>query len=272
MARRPAPVSMTWLDSFNTTGLDEIDCFVTDERHSPFGDDQPFSENLLRMPQLRFAYEPPGTLPDVRRAPSLAGAPGVTFGSFNRMAKLSRPVLEAWGAILSQVPGSRLLVKNASLDNPVEHAAYRERFAAFGIAPERLELRGSSSHAQMLAEYCEVDIVLDTFPYNGGITTFEALLMGRPVVALRGDVLLARQSSALLETISRPGSIGESTAAYVDKARSLGLDPARLATAADGLREALFASPAVDVPRFTRDWEHALADAWAQWCAKGASR
>ncbi len=272
MARRPAPVSMSWLESFNTTGLDEVDCFVTDERHSPFGDGQSFSERLLRLPQLRYAHEPPADLPEARPLPSLAGKSGVTFGSFNRMAKVSRPVLEAWGAIVSQVPGSRLLIKNASLDNPAEHADYRERFAAFGVPPDRLELRGSSSHAQMLAEYGEVDVVLDTFPYNGAITTFEALLMGRPVVALRGDVLLARQSSALLEVISRPGLAADTIASYVETACALARDPARLAAAADGMREALLASPAVDVPRFTRDWEHALAAAWAQWCGKGSTR
>ncbi len=272
LARRPAPISMSWLDSFNTTGLDEVDCFVTDERHSPFGDDQPFSERLLRMPRLRYAYEPPTGLPPVRPVPSLAGKAGVAFGSFNRMAKMSRPVLEAWGAILAQVPGSRLLIKNASLDNPVEHAAFRERFVAFGVAPDRVELRGSSSHERMLEEYADIDIALDTFPHNGGITTFEALLMGRPVVALRGDVLLARQSSALLEIISRPGLVADTAAGYAETARALAVDPVRLAAAAGGMREALLASAAVDVPRFTRDWEHALRDAWAQWCAKGATR
>lgn len=262
LARRPAPVAMVWLDYFNTTGLEAVDYLVSDAVHSPPGDPQPFVEEVLRLPRTRFCYEPPAYAPPA--APPRPRAPGeVVFASFGRLSKVSPATLAAWGEVLRRLPHSRLVVKNAALDHPEEHAAHRERFAREGgIDPARLELRGSSSHEAMLAEYAEADLVLDTFPYNGGITTLEALWMGRPVVALRGDALIGRQSAALLSAIGLPELVAEDAEAFAELAEALARDPGRRHALSTGLRERMRASPVCDAPGFTRELEDLYAAAW----------
>ncbi|HYD32411.1 MAG TPA: TIGR03032 family protein, partial [Azospirillaceae bacterium] len=199
-ARRAAPVQVTWVESFFSTGLDAMDYLITDIGHSPEGTAQRFTERLLRLPRPRLCYSPPGSAPAVATAPMLKRG-HVTFGCFNHVSKLNRAVLALWASILKEVPTARLLLKWSSFADATVAARLRSRFADLGVDPERIELRGFSEHALMLGEYGDVDVALDPFPYNGGLTTCEALWMGVPVVALRGDDIIGRQSATMLEAI-----------------------------------------------------------------------
>ena len=46
---------------------------------------------------------------------------------------------------------------------------------------ERIELRGHTPHVEHLAAHGDIDIMLDSFPHGGGVTSIEALMMGVPV-------------------------------------------------------------------------------------------
>lgn len=260
-ALRPAPLAMTWLDYFDTTGLEQVDAFVTDRWHSPPGDAQPLTEAPVRLPGLRLCWEPPGDAPAASALPSSRGRP-FTFGSFNRLAKLSPRALALWCEVLRAVPGSRMLVKSPSLDNPEEHAPLRERFERHGVDPQRVEIRGRSDHRRMLQEYADIDVALDSFPYSGCIVTLEALWMGRPVLALRGSTFVSRQSSAILSCTGLDSLIASDDADFVSKAMALAGDGVALARISGELRGRMAAGGITDAPRFTRGLEHAYRELW----------
>ena len=267
LAWRAAPVQATWLDYFNTTGIDSVDFIISDSVHSPLEGRQPFVERVARLPVLRYCWTPPNYAPEVSRPAACTGAPPV-FGSFNRLAKLSSETLDVWCNLLALLPEARLIVKNSALGHEPERAHVRAWFERRGIDSGRIELRGASSHAAMLAEYLDIDVALDTFPYNGGVTTLEALWMGRPVVALHGDAMISRQSLAILSAIDMTELAAPDADAYVAIARALVGNPERLAQVSSGLRPRMRTSAATDVPRFTRDLEALYRQEWKRWCDK----
>lgn len=267
LPHEPAPVIGTWLDYFNTTGIERVDFLVSDRHQSPPDDGQGFTERVLRLPHCRYCWEPPAYAPEVKPPPLAAGGKAPVFGTFNRMAKVSLATREAWCALLRRVPSARLVLKNSALGHEAEREYFARWFTERGIDPSRLEWRGSSSHADMLAEYLDIDVALDTFPYNGGLTTLEALWMGRPVVALGGDTLIARQSKGILTAIGLPELCAADAGGFVEIAASLVGNPARLASLGAGLRERLRASPLLDPAGFTRELEALFREEWRRWCA-----
>jgi protein O-GlcNAc transferase len=256
-ARRPAPIAVTWLDYFDTTGLESIDVLLTDRWHSPPGDGQRFTEKLLRMPGLRYCWTPPRAGPPVLPPPSLAGGDFV-FGSFNRLSKLSPATLSLWCEVLRAAPRSRLVIKSGAFDAAEERDVIRARFGEQGIDPARIEPRGASPYGQMLAEYSQIDVALDSFPYTGGVTTLEALWMGRPVLTIAGDTLISRQSAAILSCTGLHGLIAVDRADFIAKAATLASSRAALESVSHELRERVAASPATDAAAFTRVLESAF--------------
>jgi predicted O-linked N-acetylglucosamine transferase (SPINDLY family) len=260
-ARRPAPVQISWLGYFATTGLTAIDFVLLDPHHAPPGAQAQFTERIVRLPHNRFCYAAPAFAPPV--APSPCSATGViTFGSFNNTAKLNAPVLDAWARILEQVPGSRLVLKWRTFAD----AAYRERvravFAQRRVDPARLELRPMSGHRELLHEYADIDIALDPFPFSGGQTSCEALWMGVPVVTLPQERVVSRQTYSFLANIGLTELAAADPQDYVRIAASLAADPARLGSLRACLRPRMAASPLCDAPGFVRALEGAYRLAW----------
>ncbi len=257
LARKPAPIIVTWLDYFDTTGLDAVDYLVGDPVSTPADGAQEFSERVVSMEPCRLCFAAPRESPPVAPPPASLGRP-FTFGSFNRYAKIGPPVVMAWARILQAVPASRLLLKADALADAKLHAQARERFAAHGIDPARIELRGPSPHAQMLAEYADVDISLDTFPYNGGLTTCEALWMGVPVLTVPGTTMIARQSAALLGAAGLAEWVADSVDELPRRAARHAGDIGGLADLRAGMRTRLQASPLMDARAFAARFERLL--------------
>ena len=265
-ARKPAPVQFTWLGYWNTTGLATMDCIVTDPHTTPDGSPQRFVERPLRLPASRLCYASVAYAPDV--APLPCRERGVfTFGSFNRYDKLAPAVIECWAEILDGTEGSRLVIKSSAIDIPHARETLAQRFAACGIDPARVELRGRSPHAAMLAEYADVDLALDTFPYNGGLTTCEALWMGVPMVAIEEERMISRQTAAMLHVVGLEGFVARTRGEYVELARGWPARRDELAAIRASLRSRMRACALCDGPRFARDLEDALRRAWRAWCA-----
>lgn len=263
--RKPAPVQATWIGYFHSTGLETIDYFITDPHTTPATTSQLFSETPIWMPHTRFCYSPPEYATMVARAPVEANGT-ITFGSFNRVEKLVDPVVSAWVKVLNAVPGSRLLLKSGSLSDEAVCKSLRERFVAHGLEAERLEMRGPSSHPEMLAEYGDVDIALDPFPFNGGMTTLEALWMGVPVVALAGEGVVSRQSTSVLANIGLQELVFDSLTSYIEGAIALARDHDRLATLRRGMRARMSRSPLCLPDQFTQDLEALYRRMWQAWC------
>lgn len=263
---KPAPIQASWIGYFHSTGLTSMDYFITDPHTSPAGSGQLFSEIPLSLPHTRFCYSVPGYAPEVAETPCIKNG-YVTFGSFNRLAKLVDSVVQAWAVILARVPDAKLLIKSGGLHEEAICDRLRSRFAAHGVAAERLILRPSTEHAAMLAEFSEIDIALDTFPFNGGMTTLETLWMGVPVVTIAGDSVVSRQTVSALANIGLVGDLAfVNVDAYVAGAVALANNPARFIELRSQIRPRMAASPLRQPEQFTRDLESLYRRMWQAWC------
>ena len=203
--------------------------------------------------------------PDVGPPPSSAPAV-VTFGCFNKLAKLNPPVIALWGRLLRELPGSRLVLKARGLTDTTVRARLLALFAAEGVASARLDLEGYSAHPEYLARYNDIDIALDPFPFSGGATTIEALWMGVPVVTLPGERFASRHTLSHLSNVGLSELVADSPDAYLRIATDLAQDLPRLAALRAGMRDRLSASPLLQAQRFTRGFEHAYRAMWRRWC------
>lgn len=266
-ALRPAPLQVTWLGYTGTTGMKGMDYRLTDPVADPPGqDDQYYSETLLRMEGGFLCYQPEASAPPVTPLPCLEQG-CITFGSFNKLAKITPKVIELWARIMLAVPGSRLVLKNRVLAIPEIADRYAQKFAAFGVARERLEILGAQSAKEdHLALYGRIDLALDPFPYNGVTTTFEALWMGVPVVALLGDRHSGRVAASILQWLGLAELVADSPQAYLELAVALANEPQRLAALRDGMRSRLRDSPTLDGRRFSAALEEVYRRIWVKWC------
>ena len=263
VARKPAPVQITYLGYTTSTGLSALDYQLTDAHADPPGlYDSMHSETLLRLPASAWCFAPP-VAPAVAHLPALSTG-RVTFGSLNYPAKVNAGVIALWARVLSALPDARLLLLSHGPD--AEHV--RRRFAEHGIARARVEFRRARPRAEYLEYYHAVDIGLDTFPFCGGFTSFDALWMGVPVITLAGDSTLSRQGVSLLSGAGLADWIAATPDAYAELACALARDLPRLSRLRAGLRDRLAASPLMDVPAFVRGLEAAYRDAWRRWCAR----
>lgn len=264
-ARRPAPVQVSWIGYPATTGLSAIDYRLTDPVADPPGAEAGYSETLIRLSVGFLAFAPPGYAPPVSPLPALISGT-ITFGSFNKLAKLTESTLALWGAVLRRLPTARLYIKSKGLAEAETGARLWARCAAQGIAEERIRIAPwTTTTSEHLAHYAAVDIALDSTPYSGTTTTCEALWMGVPVITRCGALHPSRVSASLLHRLDLGALVADSDAAYVDIAATLAADLPRLAALRARLRARCVASSLCDGPRLTRSLENAYRAIWQRW-------
>ena len=267
-ANRLAPVQIKWVGmQSHSSGLAEMDWFVTDRWETPEGFDGFYSEKLMRLPDGYVCYSPPAHAPDVVRPPALSNG-FITFGCFNNLAKITPRVIETWSIILKRIPDAKLILKTHQLSDDATADRFRAQFAALGIDGERIEMRGSSGHRAFMGEYGHVDIVLDPFPYSGGLTTCEALWMGVPTVTLPGETFASRHSTSHMSNAGLSDWVCASMSEYIEMAVARAADVTALAHLRAGLREKVRRSPLCDAQRFGRGFGAALRHAWKTWCTQ----
>lgn len=237
-ALRAAPVQVSWLGYFASTGLVEMDAVLLSRDQLAEGAQAYFTEKLLPLECCQFAYSPPADAPAVASPP----ARDPVFGSFNNIAKLNDEVLEAWSAILRAVPASRLVLKWEGLSDPWLRERILRRFANHGTDPARIELRDRAPHRDMLEEYADIDVALDPFPFSGALTTCEALWMGVPVATLAWHRPVSRQSASILRAIGLQSLVATTPREYVGIATALAGDRERRAELRASLRDRIRAS------------------------------
>ncbi|TWJ18871.1 O-linked N-acetylglucosamine transferase, SPINDLY family protein [Geobacter argillaceus] len=256
MALRPAPVQATWLGYPHSTGLEAIGFRISDAVADPPGAaDQWHTERLIRLPAPFLCYTPPPDAPAAALPLPCSRSGGITFASFNRIDKASPTVLALWRTVLDLLPNSRLLLKSEIFADPeatdrfVKRSSLpKERLIMLGRTPDR------HSH---LTLYGQVDIALDTFPYNGTTTTCEALWMGVPVISLSGRCHASRVGRTLLESVGLGALVAETGESYVELACSLAGDLPRLSMMRQTLRSTMAGSPLCAGERFAGNMEEA---------------
>ena len=260
-ARKPAPVQAAYLGYAATTGLPAMDYRLTDVHMDPPGTASPGPEQLIHLPDCYWCY--PGA-PD---APSITPLPAdsnghITFGSMNSFSKVNPAVIAAWAEILRAVPASRLrlMIEGGRPGN--EHVL--DAFAAHAIPPERIDLLRRESYDAYLVAYNGIDIGLDPFPYNGGVTSLDAMWMGVPIITLAGRRSVGRAGVSLLMNLALPEFIAATPEQYARIAAVLAGDLPRLRELRATLRERMRNSPIMDAPRFARNVE----DAYRRMCQR----
>lgn len=252
LARKPAPVQASWLGYLHATGVPAMDFRICDRHVEPSAEPLPGLEPPAWLPNCQWCLPLDEALPDVSVSP--ASSRGyTTFGSFNNLAKITPQVLGLWARILAGVPQSRLLMVGIPEGRSAERI--RAAFAIHGVDPARIELRPRVERSAYFESYGEVDIVLDAFPYNGGTTSLDALMMGVPFVALEGRTPAGRGGASLLRNIGLDEWVARTEDEYVTIASSNGARPAALAELRREMRTRLAGSPLTDIATFVRDVE-----------------
>jgi protein O-GlcNAc transferase len=262
MARRLAPIQATYIAYPNTTGLPNLDYRLVDSLTDPSGAESLATEKLIRIDPCFLTYKPPAPGPPLQsQTPNPKSQ--ITLGSFNILSKLSDACLEAWAAILRRLPSATLCLKSGALGSPAVRQEWTRRFESAGIPSHRLRLLAHlPSFEGHLAAYHQIDLALDTFPYNGTTTTCEALFMGVPVVTFPGHSHAGRVGLSLLSAAGLPDLIAPDLPAYIDLAVSLAQNPARLTDLRSNLRSRLLASSLCDAAALTRRLETAYRSMW----------
>jgi predicted O-linked N-acetylglucosamine transferase (SPINDLY family) len=272
LAHRAAPVQIKWVGMQNhSTGLDEMDWLITDRWETPDGFAQLYSERLLILPDGYICYTPPPDAPEPGVLPALARG-SITFGCYNNLAKITPDVVAAWSRILRALPTARMIVKTHQFNDRNTCRALLDAFDGEGVKSDRIELRGSSPHRELLRQYGDIDIVLDPFPYSGGLTTCEALWMGVPTLTMPGDTFAGRHSASHMSNVGLGDWIAADLDDYVAQAVGRATDHTALALLRAGLRARMARSPLCDAPRFGASLGRALRMAWQSWCAGDPAR
>jgi predicted O-linked N-acetylglucosamine transferase (SPINDLY family) len=264
-AFKPAPVQVTAWGHGGGTGLAAIDYLFSDPVTVPHDVRHLFAEVLYDLPCV-ITFEAPKDAPVVV-GPPLLSRQTITFGCLNRFSKVFPEVLSLWARIVSAVPGARLLLKDGGFDSPSFRARTLDRLGSLGFSPDRVELRGLTSRRDHLATYGEIDIALDPFPMNGGITTWEALWMGVPVVAKFGNSPSSRCTAAILSALGLQDWVAESDEDYMALVLAKTANPEELARLRNTMRSRILTSPAGNPELYTRAVEAAYRDMWQRWCA-----
>ena len=269
LAYRPAPVQISGIGYFDTTGLAAVDYFLTDHYLDPVeedgGNDRYFTEKLLRLPHSHFCYmwhDAPGQVGEV---PFMQKG-YITFGCLNNFAKVTDEMLALWGKILSAVPHSRLHLRAQIFNSIYGRKLALGRIEAAGIDLERVEALPFAP--DYLKDYREIDIALDTYPYPGGGTTCDALYMGVPVVTLVGERHNARFGYSLLMNMGLGELCAFSQEEYVQKAIDLAMDCKCLQALHGKLRILMERSPVMASRPYVASVEQAYGRIYLKWLEK----
>ncbi len=267
-ARRPAPVQVTFIGYPNTTGLSAIDYRLTDHVRDPSEKSTTvYSETSIWLPQSAWCYSPSPNSPEVR-TDRFAEKDFLIFGSLNNVRKITREMIQLWCQILQQIPNSKLRLSLGNTNRPASFGQSRMmyEFQNHGIGPDRLLLQTRDDHEQYLKRIGEIDIALDTFPYQGGITTLDTLWMGTPVIVLAGEAYVSRVSVSILHYLGLDELVANSAQQYVELAVQLANDKSQLQNYHATLRDRLKQSCLMDGKSYAKDVEHAYREMWTRYC------
>ena len=254
VAGRLAPIQIHYLGYPFSTGISSVDYRITDDIVDPLSDDCLASEKLLRLSRCYYGYTPPDDVPEVSPLPMLlSGAP--SFGVCSNLAKVSQTTLDRWAAILLAIPGSTLRWRAKAFDDQKTALRMIERLEVRGIKRERVILEPWAAAENRWAFFSEVDIALDTFPYNQATSTCEALWMGVPTLTIYGNSHQARMGASIMQAAGLSTFIAADVGSWVAAAQAVVSVPKELSELRKTIRNRLNRSPLLDSAGLTREIE-----------------
>ncbi|MGE3335551.1 MAG: tetratricopeptide repeat protein [Rhodospirillaceae bacterium] len=266
-ALKPAPLQAAWGDYVDTRGLSSIDILLGDPIQTPAEDDHFYVERVVRFAPDYICYAPPDYFGPVAPPPALRNG-CITFGSFSEATKIGPASVAQWSAVLKAVPEARFLLNGYLWADQSRQGKIISLFMDNGIGTDRIKFETGGDHATFLSQYADVDAILDTTPYSGGLTTCESLLMGVPVLTVPGDRFCGRHAAAHLAHGGYPDGIAKDLGELITKAKALAADPERLAPLRKDIRAGFLASRVCDIPAFAKDFYGVLRAEWRKLCAE----
>jgi predicted O-linked N-acetylglucosamine transferase (SPINDLY family) len=263
--RRPAPIQLSWMGYFATTGVDGMDYIIADRFVIPPAEERFYTEQVERLPHGYLCFTPPELPIAVGPLPAHA-QDRITFGCFNNPAKITPDVIACWSRLLHALPNARLHLKYKFFAESEAVQYFQNAFTTHSIDTQRIRFTGQSPRPEYLESYNGIDIALDPFPFNGCTTSVEALWMGVPVITLSSDRFAGHMGETIMKNLDLYECVADSPDDYLEKAVALAADLPRLADLRSRLRERLLNSPLCDGPGFTRDLETLYRKLWMNWC------
>ena len=259
LAYKPAPIQISGIGYWASTGLKTVDYFLGDKYLDTEEAKQGFTEELLVLPDSHFCYAEVVDVPPIGELPCKRNG-YVTFGCFNNFSKMNHGVLQAWAKILQQLPDARLLLKARIFNREENRAFAMHRMEQDGIPLDRVDVRRFD--LRYMDEYNDMDIALDTFPYPGGTTTCDALYMSVPMITLRGKSHGERFGSSILENMGLGELCANTVEEYIEKAVALAQDRERLDTFHQTVKETLRESPVMNADLYMKNVQSAYEAIW----------
>lgn len=270
LSQKPAPIQATYLGYYGTTGLKQVDYWITDRTLHPDRLDSanPSTEEKCKLNRSYVSYKP------IKNAPEIAELPLINrkvpmLGSFNQSRKITDKTAENWMEVLNEVKDAHLFLKSKNLGEKEEQIRIRELFEGLGLAADRLHLEGHSPSVEYhLDRYQNIDIALDTFPYTGCTTTADALWMGVPVLTVSGNTMVSRQASAVLKAAGHPEWICEDKYDLTAKVKKILSDPQKLSKQRKRMREELKNSELLNYEELATDLKDTFKEWWGSFLTK----
>jgi len=258
LAHRPAPVQVEYLGFVGTTGADFIDYLIVDRFVVPEEESRHYSEQLVTLPDTYIVSHSRRVEAEPMPLRAQAGLPenGFVFCSFNNNYKITPEVFEVWMRLLSKVEGSVLWLAR---DNATAEANLRNEAARRGVDPRRLVF---ASFVKRIEEHYArlhlADLFLDTAPYNGHVTTLDALWAGLPVLTCPSRPFAGRVAGSVLRCAGVPELVTRDLDEYEAMALRLAGDEKLLRGLGARLEKNRRSTPLFDTDRFRRHIESAF--------------
>ncbi|MBF0194760.1 MAG: tetratricopeptide repeat protein [Magnetococcales bacterium] len=267
-ARKPAPIQITAWGYPHGTGMQAMDYLFADPIFIPLSQRKKYTEQIVDLPSV-IHLSSDIKFPEIKPKPN-SQAGYITFGAFNRIVKYNDGVYRVWAEILQRIPTAKLLIKTATLDLEKRRFEVIANFQKFGILPDRLILMGKTDKQEHLAAHNLVDIMLDPFPHNGGMTTLESLRMGVPVLTCETKSRCPTSASILHELgLDKWRCINE--ADYVNKAVAYACDIQNLQSLRVDLPCRFMASVLGNSKLYVEKIEAIYLQLWQRWCGYNKS-
>ncbi len=261
IALRCAPIQLSWAGWVYSHPLATIDGFIADKITVPASHTGQFLQKVYHLPDCVYCYKPHIIHPPASPLPAVHNG-YITFGAFGNLAKVNQKTLDLWAQVMQQVPKSRLLIKAATIADTATRTRLAAALKTRGVEPERLQFSLPSKLDGFLQAFSQVDILLESVPFNGGMTTIDALWQGVPLLSLTGNSHASRVGMSLMHAAGLDEWIADDIDTYLALAKSMPQRIAYLANLRQSLPATLAASPLGNARQFAIDMTKIWESAW----------
>lgn len=254
-AQRVAPVQVNYLGYPGSMGAAYMDVVLADESVIPPEQVSAYEEQVVYLPHGFQINDGQRRIGDIKRR-TVYGLPesGLVLASFNASYKLNPGLFDVWCRLLLSAPGAVLWLLG---ETPEQIQNLKNEAVRRGVSAERIVFAERMAYPEHLARYAHVDLVLDTWPFNGGTSTSDALWGGAPVLTMTGRSFASRMSASLLTAVALPELVTGSLDEYEALGLALVADSSRLAAFKVHLAAIRLSCPLFDTAKTTRDIESA---------------